>query len=138
MKRIKRRKGSVIVVGTALEHIAIELEKQNAFRLYEIESKTNEEKALKKLKDKLNKIDEQSIDGYISSDAYIIASEIENATDEIKTSNGEIEDEIHCAVSELRDLSIDLSSISGIMSQQWRAEYDDRVEREEKKRKGLN
>ena len=125
-------------MSTALERIAIELEKQNAIKIYEIDSNTNEEKALKKLKDNLNKIDEQSIDGYISSDAYIIASEIENATDEIKMSNGEIEDEIHCAVSELRDLSIDLSSISGIMYQQWRAEYDDRVEREEKKRKGLN
>ena len=125
-------------MGTALEHIAIELEKQNAFRLYEIESKTNEEKALKKLKDKLNKIDEHSNDGYISSDAYIIAGEIENATDEIKSINSEIKGELYSAVSELRDLSIDLSSISGIMYQQWRAEYDDRVEREEKKRKGLN
>ena len=125
-------------MSTALERIAIELEKQNAIKIYEIESETDKEKALKKLKDKLNEIDEHSNDGYISSDAYIIAGEIENATDEIKTSNSEIEDEIHCAVSELRDLSIDLSSISGIMYQQWRAEYDDRVEREEKKRKGLN
>lgn len=93
---------------------------------------------MKKLKDKLNEIDEQSIDGYISSDAYIIAGEIENATDEIKSINSEIEDELRCVVSELRDLSIDLSSISGIMYQQWRAEYDDREERKEQEQKGLN
>lgn len=109
---------------TALEHIAIELEKRNAFKLYEIESKRDEEKAYKELKDKLNKIDEQSNDGYISSDAHIIADEIENGADEIKG-------EMLFAVSKLQDLSMDLSEINEIMNRQWNAEYGDRVKQKE-------
>lgn len=113
---------------TALERIAIELEKQNAIKIYEIESKRDEEKAYKELKDKLNKIDEQFNEGYITSDAHIIADEIENGADKIKG-------EMLFAVSKLQDLSMDLSEINEIMNRQWNAEYGDRVKQKEKREK---
>ena len=61
--------------------IAKELKIQNAFRLYEIESKRNEEKAYKELKKGLEKI-EKDFDSYISQ-AYENELERESKTEKM-------------------------------------------------------
>lgn len=61
--------------------IAKELKIQNAFRLYEIESKRNEEKAYKELKKGLEKI-EKNFDSYISQ-AYENELERESKTEKM-------------------------------------------------------